>query len=112
MAEDTLLRRKVALKVLRRGEADDRQNRHFEREARSASLLNHPNAVTVYDVGRIDDVHYIAAEFVDGETLRERMTRGPMTILEVVDVAAAVARALVAAHDAWLVHRDLKPENI
>jgi serine/threonine protein kinase len=111
-AEDTLLHRKVALKILRRTEADERQSRHFEREARSASLLNHPNAVTVYDVGQQDDLHYIATELVDGETLRERIERGPMTIMEVIDVASAVAGALVAAHDAWLVHRDIKPENI
>jgi serine/threonine protein kinase len=111
-AEDTLLRRKVALKILRRAEADERQSRHFEREARCASLLNHPNAVTVYDVGQHDDLHYIATELVDGETLRQRLDRGPMTIVEVLDVASAVASALVAAHDAWLVHRDIKPENI
>jgi len=112
LAEDTLLRRKVALKILRRRDADERQTRHFEREARSASLLNHPNVVTVFDVGRDEDVHYIATEFVDGETLRERLDRGPLTINEAVDISLAVASALVAAHDAWLVHRDIKPENI
>jgi eukaryotic-like serine/threonine-protein kinase len=111
-AEDTLLRRKVALKILRRRDADERQSRHFEREARSASLLNHPNVVTVYDVGREQDVQYIATEFIDGETLRQRLERGPMTILETVEVACAVANALNAAHEAWLVHRDVKPENI
>jgi serine/threonine-protein kinase len=111
-AEDTLLRRKVALKVLRSPEADDRQSRHFEREARSASLLNHPNVLTVYDVGREADVQYIAMELIDGETLRERLNRGPMTIMEVIDIASSAASALAAAHDAWLVHRDIKPENI
>jgi serine/threonine protein kinase len=111
-AEDTLLHRKVALKVLRQRDADERQVRHFEREARSASLLNHPNVVTVFDVGRDGDVHYIATELVEGETLRQRLDRGPMTIAEVIDVSNAVASALVAAHDAWLVHRDIKPENI
>jgi eukaryotic-like serine/threonine-protein kinase len=111
-AEDTLLRRKVALKVLRRPDADDRQLRHFEREARSASLLNHPNVVTVFDVGRDGDVQYIATELVEGESLRQRMERGPLTIMEAVDIASAVANALTAAHEAWLVHRDIKPENI
>jgi serine/threonine protein kinase len=111
-AEDTLLHRKVALKLLRFSDADVRQSRHFEREARSASLLNHPNAVTVFDVGRDGDVQYIATELVDGETLRQRMNRGPMTIMEAIEVASAVARALAAAHEAWLVHRDIKPENI
>jgi serine/threonine protein kinase len=112
LAEDTLLHRKVALKVLRGREADDRQTRHFEREARCASLLNHPNVITVYDVGRDEDVHYIAAEFVDGETLRQRLDHGPMMIADVVEIGIGIASALVAAHDAWLVHRDIKPENI
>jgi len=112
LAEDSLLRRKVALKVLKRRDADARQLRHFAREARNASLLNHPNVITVFDVGSDGDVHYIAAELVDGETVRERLDRGPMTIAESVDVAVAVASALVAAHEAWLVHRDIKPENI
>jgi serine/threonine protein kinase len=113
-AEDTLLRRKVALKLLRcpDEDADSRKSRHFQREARSATLLNHPNVVTVYDVGRDGDVQYIAMELIEGETLRERLERGPMTILESVEVACAVASALNAAHEAWLVHRDVKPENI
>ena len=111
-AEDTLLRRRVALKILKRPEADERQSRHFEREARSASLLNHPNVVTVYDVGRDGAVQYIATEFIDGETLRQRLERGPMTIMEAIDVASAMANALSAAHESWLVHRDVKPENI
>ena len=112
IAEDTLMHRKVALKVLRPRDADARDLRHFDREARSASLLNHPNVVTVYEVGIEDDVHYIATEHVDGETLRQRLERGPMTFLDAVDVAAPVANALSAAHEAWLVHRDIKPENI
>jgi len=112
LAEDSLLRRKVALKILRRAESDARQTRHFEREARCAALLNHPNVVTIYDVGHDGDVNYMATEFVEGETLRQRLNRGPMTFAEVVDVATAVANALNAAHEAWLVHRDIKPENI
>ena len=111
-AEDTLLHRKVALKVLHVDEADSRQSRRFEREARTASLLNHPNVVTIYDFGREDDVQYIAAELIDGETLRERLERGPLTIMEAIDIASAAAGALAAAHEAWLVHRDVKPENI
>lgn len=112
LAEDTLMRRKVALKLLRRRDSDLRRTRHFEREARCASLLNHPNVVTVYDVGSDGDLQYIASEYVEGETLRARMQRGPMTIAEAVDVAGAIAGALVAAHEAWLVHRDIKPENV
>jgi len=99
-AEDTLLHRKVALKVLHVHEADGRQSRRFEREARTASLLNHPNVVTIYDFGREDDVQYIAAELIDGETLRERLERGPLTIMEAIDIASAAAGALAAAHEA------------
>jgi len=112
LAEDTLMRRKVALKLLRRRDNDLRRIRHFEREARCAALLNHPNAVTVYDVGSDGELQYIASEYVEGETLRARLQRGPMTITEAVDVAGAITGALVAAHEAWLVHRDIKPENV
>ena len=112
VAEDVLLHRKVALKVLRRRDADERQTRHFEREARCAALMNHPNVVTIYDVGHDGDVYYIATEFIEGEMVRQRLQRGPMTFAEAVDVSVAVAMALVAAHEAWLVHRDIKPENI
>jgi serine/threonine-protein kinase len=112
VAEDRLLGRKVALKILRRRESDEGQMRRFHREARSASMLNHPNVVTVFDVGREGDVDYIATEVVQGETLRDRLHRGPMTIVEAIDVAIAVSNGLAAAHEAWLVHRDIKPENI
>lgn len=112
LAEDTLLHRKVSLKLLRRREADTISSRHFEREARFASLLNHPNVVTVFDVGSDDDVQYIASEYVEGETLRQRLDRGPMMMADAVEVALGVASALVAAHEAWIVHRDIKPENV
>ena len=112
LAEDTIIHRKVALKLLRRRDADERQLRSFEREARCASMLNHPNVVTLFDVGVEDDLHWIASEHVEGETLRQRLEHGPLRIVEVVDVALGVASALVAAHEAWIVHRDVKPENI
>jgi eukaryotic-like serine/threonine-protein kinase len=112
LAEDTIMRRKVALKVLRVRNADERSARHFERELRVASMVNHPNIVTVLDVGVEDDIQYIASEYVKGETLRQRMSRGPMMPTEVLDVGIAVCKALVAAHEAWIVHRDVKPENI
>jgi serine/threonine protein kinase len=112
LAEDRRLGRKVALKILRRRESDAGQMRRFRSEARSASMLNHPNVVTIFDIGRDGEVDYIATELVQGETLRERLHRGPMTIVETIDVAAAVSNALAAAHEAWLVHRDIKPENI
>jgi serine/threonine-protein kinase len=111
LAEDMFMRRKVALKVLRRRDANESAITSFDREVRSASMLNHPNIVTVLDVGTEDDLQYIASEYVDGETLRQRMQQ-PMEVTEVLDVAIGVAGALVAAHEAWVVHRDIKPENI
>jgi serine/threonine protein kinase len=111
-AEDTILHRRVALKVLRGRDVDERKSRHFQREARSASMLNHPNVVTVFDVGREGDDHYIVMELVEGETLRQRLDRGPMTFAEAIDVGCGVANGLAAAHEAWLVHRDIKPENV
>jgi serine/threonine-protein kinase len=112
LAEDTVMNRKVALKVLRRLNADERDLRHFEREIRCASMINHPNIVTVLDVGVEDEIQYIASEYVEGETLRQRMSRGPMDVTDALDVAIGVAGALTAAHEAWTVHRDIKPENI
>ena len=112
LAEDTIVHRKVALKLLRDPDADERQVRSFEREARCVSMLNHPNVVTLFDVGVVDEVRYIASEHVEGQTLRHRLAQGPLPVAEVVDVALGVASALVAAHEAWIVHRDVKPENI
>jgi len=112
LAEDTLMRRKVALKILRRKDADERDLHHFDRELRCASMLNHPNIVTVLDVGGDADVHYIASEYVEGESLRQRMHSGPLATTEVLDIGIGVAQALAAAHESWIVHRDIKPENI
>jgi predicted ATPase len=112
LADDLRLGRQVALKLLlgRGGALKDLER--LEREARAASALNHPGILTVYDIGEAGGVHFIATEFVDGETLRERMARGPMPVADAVGVARAVARALGAAHAAGVVHRDIKPENI
>src|SRR5205085_11190983 len=113
LAEDPTLRRKVALKLLpARFTQDDERVRRFQREARAASALNHPNIITIYEIGQSDSVHYIATEFIEGETLRQRMTTRKLTLGEVLDVAIGVTSALVAAHDAGIVHRDIKPENI
>lgn len=112
LAEDTIVHRKVALKLLRHRDADERQLRSFEREAACAGMLNHPNVVTLFDVGVEEDIRYIASEHVEGETLRHRLEHGPLPISEAVEVALGVAAALVAAHEAWIVHRDVKPENI
>jgi serine/threonine protein kinase/tetratricopeptide (TPR) repeat protein len=113
LAEDTRLRRKVAVKVLPESVAHDEVRlRRFEREAVAASSLNHPNILTVYEFGVEGETHFLAAEYVEGETLRARLQRAPFAIDEALDVAAQTARALAAAHEAKIIHRDIKPENI
>jgi serine/threonine protein kinase len=86
--------------------------RRFELEALAASALNHPNIVTIYDIGREDDSHFIAAEFVEGRTLQGLIVGAPLQTEEALNVAAQVAEALSAAHAAGIVHRDIKPDNI
>jgi len=114
LAHDSTLPRKVALKLLPERFTEDKERvRRFQREARAASALNHPNIITIYEVGEDLNRHFIATEFIEGQTLRDRMgSRNPMTIAEVLDVAIGVASALAAAHDAGILHRDIKPENI
>jgi serine/threonine protein kinase/Tol biopolymer transport system component len=113
LAEDTRLSRQVALKVLPPDfAADEGRVRRFMLEAKAASALNHPNILTVYDIGDSEDSRYIATELVNGETLRSRMRRTPFSLRESVDVAMQVASALNAAHGAGIIHRDIKPENI
>jgi serine/threonine-protein kinase len=113
LADDIRLGRKVALKLLPPQFTDNWDRvRRFEQEARAASALNHPNIVTIHEIGQTDSLHFIATEFVDGETLREHMAKTRMTIGEVLDVAAQIASALQAAHEAGIVHRDVKPENV
>jgi serine/threonine protein kinase len=113
LADDARLGRKIALKLLppQFTKSADRVRR-FEQEARAASALNHPNIVTIHDIGQTESFHFIATEFIDGENLREHMASARMTIREVLDIAAQVASALHAAHEAGVVHRDVKPENI
>jgi len=112
-ARDTRLGRKVALKVL---SADFTQNedrvKRFQQEARAASALNHPNIITIYDVGEIDSSHFIATEFIEGETLRQRIKSSEIALLEVLDISIQAATALAAAHSATIMHRDIKPEDI
>src|SRR5215470_13586449 len=111
LAEDKLLRRKVALKLLPAQFTNDTERvRRFEREASAASATNHPNILTIHEIGQVGGANYIATEFIDGQTLRQRMQNAKLSLNEVVDVAIQVAQALEAAHSAGIVHRDIKPE--
>jgi serine/threonine protein kinase/TolB-like protein/Flp pilus assembly protein TadD len=113
LAEDTRLNRKVALKTLRPElTSDDIGLKRFEREARAVSALNHPNILTVYEFGYVDGIHFLAAEFVDGSTLRQKLKNGRLGFNEVIDIAVQLCNALAAAHSSGVVHRDLKPENV
>ncbi|MGE5326692.1 MAG: protein kinase domain-containing protein, partial [Deltaproteobacteria bacterium] len=116
-ARDTRLGREVAVKVLPESKARDKNAlARFEQEARSASALNHPNIVTIYDIGRADlgeePISYMAMELIEGRSLREIISEGTVNIEQIVTIAAQVAQALAEAHGKGIVHRDLKPENI
>ena len=112
-ARDSRLGREVAIKTLP-GElaTDEMRLRRFEHEARAASALNHPNILSVFDVGSDHDIDYLVTELVAGVTLRERLGGGALGAREVVDIGAQIADGLAAAHTAGLVHRDVKPENV
>jgi serine/threonine protein kinase len=113
LAQDTRLGRKLALKFLPQEFTRDRRRvLRFRQEARTASALNHPNIITIFEIDQIDDDHFIAAEFIDGQTLRQRLRYGAMKLSDALDVAVQVAGALAEAHAAGIVHRDIKPENI
>src|SRR5262245_18381101 len=113
LAEDTKLSRKVALKLLpAEFTRDAGRVRRFEQEAQAASALNHPNILTIFEIGEANDAHYIATEFIDGQTLRERLKEGRLSTAAALDIAAQIAAALAAAHGAGIVHRDLQPENL
>ncbi|MEO6724684.1 MAG: protein kinase [Blastocatellia bacterium] len=117
LAEDASLGRKVAIKILPEQFTQQADRvRRFEQEARAASALNHPNIITIYEIGQVSSdtgaLHFIATEFIEGETLRQRMNAQRMTLSEALDVAIQAASALQAAHNAGIAHRDIKPENI
>ena len=112
LAHDPRLERSVALKVLPEELAADVQRmRRFMQEAKTTSSLNHPNLLTIYEIGQEGPIHFIATEFVDGITLRERM-RSPLDLKDSLRIVIQIAEALAAAHEAGVVHRDIKPENI
>ncbi|MBL8205536.1 MAG: serine/threonine-protein kinase [Blastocatellia bacterium] len=113
LAQDTRLRRKVALKVLPAALAQDEGRlRRFEQEALAASALNHPNILTIHEFETAEATRFLASEFIDGETLRAHLQRAPLSINEALDISTQIAQALAAAHDAHIVHRDIKPENV
>src|SRR5256886_1368844 len=113
LATDMTAGRKAALKLLpMRFTADAERLKRFQQEAHAVVGLNHPNILTIYEIGEDHSTHYIASELIEGETLRQRLVRGRIEVGEAVDVAIQVASALAAAHQAGIVHRDIKPENI
>src|SRR6266545_3341463 len=113
LAEDRRLGRKVALKLLAEELTQNRDRlSRFDQEAQAASALNHPNILTIYEMGDEGGRHFIATEFIDGQTLRKRLGGPPLELTEVLDIAIQVAGALEEAHGAGIVHRDIKPENI
>jgi eukaryotic-like serine/threonine-protein kinase len=113
LTEDTRLGRRVALKLLPEQFTREPDRLHrFEREARAASSLNHPNIITIHEVGQVEGAPFIITEFIEGKTLRQQMAAAKMMLREAIEVAIQVASALEAAHKAGIVHRDIKPENI
>jgi serine/threonine protein kinase/Tfp pilus assembly protein PilF len=113
LAEDTRLRRRVALKILPdKIAADPSRLLRFEREAFAASALNHPNILTIFEFGAVDNKHFLASELVEGVSLRQRLTSGPVPLNETLDIAIQTASALQAAHEAGIIHRDIKPDNL
>jgi eukaryotic-like serine/threonine-protein kinase len=113
LAEDMRLGRRLALKLLPASVTNDAERvRRFEQEARAASALNHPNILTIYEIGEVDGCHFIATEYVKGETLRQRMSGKNISLKEALDIIVQIADALSAAHKVGVVHRDIKPENI
>src|SRR5215472_2373678 len=112
-ARDTTLKRDVAIKVLPEYWSRDHERlRRFEQEAQATAALNHPNILSIFHVGQYDGSPFIVTELLQGESLRDRLRKGPLRLREVLDYGVELARGLAAAHDAGIVHRDLKPENI
>jgi eukaryotic-like serine/threonine-protein kinase len=112
-AQDLRLRRDVAIKVLPAfASTDPERLRRFEQEATAAAALNHPNILAVHQMGTREGAPYLVSELLEGETLREQLTRGPMTLRKAIDLGIQIAHGLAAAHEKGIVHRDLKPENL
>ena len=113
LAQDSRLGRRVALKLLPdHFVTNEDRLRRFRQEARAASALNHPNIITIHEIGEAETTHYIVTEFIEGETLRTLLIRNRIELVRALDIATQTASALAAAHVAGIVHRDIKPENI
>jgi serine/threonine protein kinase len=113
LAHDTSLGRRVALKILPlEFNVDDERTRRFQQEARAASALNHPNILTIHQIGQLEGRRFIATEYIEGRTLRELLRESALDAGKAAEIATQVAGALAAAHQAGIVHRDIKPENI
>lgn len=113
LARDRRLGRNVALKLLPEYfTADEQRLRRFQQEARAASALNHPNIITIFEIGQSDSTRFLATEYIDGETIRRRLSSGTLSVRESLEITIQVANALEAAHQAGIIHRDIKPENI
>jgi serine/threonine protein kinase/Tfp pilus assembly protein PilF len=113
VAEDRTLKRRIAIKVLTAASSFEADSvRRFRKEAEAASALNHPNILTIYEVGEWQETQFIASEFIEGQTIRQRLRDHPMSVQEAVDVAIQISSGLAVAHQAGLIHRDIKPENI
>ena len=113
LAEDTRLNRRVAIKLLAAEFSQNADRLHrFTREAQAASALNHPNILTIHEIGEINGTHFIATEFIDGQTLSEYAKTNPLTYQSVLEIAIQVASALEDAHQAGIIHRDIKPDNV
>jgi len=112
-ARDARLGRSVAVKILSSESSSDSDRLHrFEQEARAASALNHPNIVTIYDLGRDGSIRYMAMELIEGKTVRELLRGGSLPVRRVIEIAAQITEGLAKAHEAGIAHRDLKPENL
>ena len=115
LANDTKLDRKVALKILPSEVVESKSGdrvRRFVQEAKAASALNHPNILTIYEIDEIDSEQFIATEFIDGETLRDRIRTSALKPIDALDIGIQVASALWATHSVGIIHRDIKPDNI
>src|SRR5580700_10915376 len=112
-ARDSRLNRDVALKILPSSFSTDAERlQRFAQESRAAAALNHPNILSIYDIGEAQGAPYVVSELLEGETLRDRLQNGPLSSRKAIDYAQQIARGLAAAHEKGIVHRDLKPENL